>query len=109
MMTAAVVFFAFIVGLALGSFMNVVISRVPRGESLVRPRSHCLSCGRELEWYENVPVVSYVALRGKCRTCGAAIGLRYLAVELAFGLLAAAAAGRIMAQAALAGGGSGNG
>jgi leader peptidase (prepilin peptidase)/N-methyltransferase len=70
-------------GAAMGSFLNVVISRVPRGESIVHPPSRCPGCGRRLEWWENVPVAGYAFLRGKCRTCRAPIGLRHLMVELA--------------------------
>ncbi|WP_162601164.1 prepilin peptidase [Occallatibacter savannae] len=76
-----------LLGLAFGSFLNVCLSRWPEGESVVKPRSHCRSCRRTLTWWENVPVVSWVALRGKCRTCGAIISWRYPAVELAIGLL----------------------
>ena len=68
--------------LALGSFLNVVAARLPEGRSLVRPPSSCGSCGTQIAWRDNVPVVSYVLLRGRCRTCGARIGLRYVAVEL---------------------------
>jgi leader peptidase (prepilin peptidase) / N-methyltransferase len=76
--------------LAVGSFLNVVVARLPEKRSLVRPRSACLSCGQELAWYDNVPVVSYLVLRGRCRSCGAPIGVRYVAVELATALLVAA-------------------
>jgi leader peptidase (prepilin peptidase)/N-methyltransferase len=76
-------------GLALGSFLNVVVSRLPERRSLVRPRSACPRCAHELSWWENVPVVSYVALRGRCRACTAPIGVRYVAVELATALLVA--------------------
>jgi leader peptidase (prepilin peptidase)/N-methyltransferase len=76
--------------LAVGSFLNVVVARLPEKRSLVRPRSACMSCGRQLAWYDNLPVVSYVALRGRCRSCGERIGFRYLAVELVTGLLVAA-------------------
>ena len=61
--------FAGLLGLAFGSFLNVCLSRWPEGESIVRPRSHCRSCGRTLAWWENVPLVSWLALRGRCRTC----------------------------------------
>ena len=81
---------AFAPGLALGSFLNVVVARLPDGRSLVRPRSSCPSCGYELAWSDNVPVLSYLRLRGRCRRCGAAIGARYLAVELATASLVAA-------------------
>ncbi len=76
-----------ILGLIVGSFLNVVIHRVPRGESVVRPPSHCPGCGRAVAPWENVPVVSYVWLRGRCRGCGMRISLRYPAVELATGLV----------------------
>ncbi|HWA93440.1 MAG TPA: prepilin peptidase [Terracidiphilus sp.] len=74
-----------LLGLAFGSFLNVCLSRWPAGESVVKPRSHCRSCGRTLAWWENVPLVSWVALRGRCRTCKTWIGWRYAAVELAVG------------------------
>jgi leader peptidase (prepilin peptidase) / N-methyltransferase len=79
-----------LLGLAFGSFLNVCLSRWPEGESVVQPHSHCRSCGRTLAWWENLPVLSWLALRGKCRTCGAGIGWRYPAVELAVGLIWAA-------------------
>jgi len=74
-------------GLALGSFLNVVAARVPLRRSLVSPGSACMSCGHELSWWENVPLLSYVALRGRCRSCSAPISLRYPAVELISALL----------------------
>jgi leader peptidase (prepilin peptidase) / N-methyltransferase len=76
-------------GLALGSFLNVVAARVPLRRSLVRPRSACPGCGHEIAWYDNVPIASYLVLRGRCRACGERIGLRYPAVELASALLVA--------------------
>lgn len=81
---------AFAPGLAIGSFLNVVAARVPLKRSIVSPGSACMSCGHELAWYENVPVLSYLALRGRCRGCGARIGLVYPAVELLTALLVAA-------------------
>jgi len=77
--------FAALMGLAFGSFLNVCLTRWPAGESIVKPRSHCRNCGRTLAWWENVPLASWLALRGRCRTCGAWIGLRYQLVELAVG------------------------
>jgi leader peptidase (prepilin peptidase)/N-methyltransferase len=77
-------------GLALGSFLNVVAARIPRGRSLVRPASACMSCATPIAWYDNVPLLSYVALRGRCRACGERIPLRYPAVELVTALLVAA-------------------
>jgi leader peptidase (prepilin peptidase) / N-methyltransferase len=76
-----------LVGLAVGSFLNVVADRVPQGQSLLHPPSHCPGCQRQLVTLDLIPVVSYVALRGRCRTCGARIPLRILAVELATGLV----------------------
>ncbi len=76
-------------GLAIGSFLNVVAARVPLRRSLVRPASACMSCSKPIAWYDNVPVVSYLVLRGRCRSCGASIGLVYPAVELASALLVA--------------------
>ena len=84
--------FAGLLGLAFGSFLNVCLSRWPEGESIVNPRSHCRGCGRTLAWWENVPLVSWLALRGRCRTCGAPISWRYPLVELAVGALWAVAA-----------------
>ena len=74
---------AFWPALALGSFLNVVAARVPLRRSVVRPPSACMSCGHELAWYDNVPVASWLWLRGRCRSCGTAISARYPAVELA--------------------------
>jgi leader peptidase (prepilin peptidase)/N-methyltransferase len=79
--------FAGLLGLAFGSFLNVCLSRWPTGESIVHPRSHCRSCGRTLAWWENVPLASWLALRGRCQTCRAWIGWRYPLVELAVGAL----------------------
>jgi leader peptidase (prepilin peptidase)/N-methyltransferase len=75
--------FAGLLGLAFGSFLNVCLSRWPGGESIVSPRSHCMSCARTLAWRENVPLLSWLALRGRCRSCGAWISWRYPLVELA--------------------------
>ena len=77
-------------GLALGSFLNVVAARLPLGRSLVSPPSACMSCGHELAWRDNVPLVSYALLRGRCRACAARIPLRYPLVELIAALLFAA-------------------
>jgi leader peptidase (prepilin peptidase)/N-methyltransferase len=81
---------AFAPGLAIGSFLNVVAARVPLKRSIVSPGSACMRCGHQLAWYENVPVISYLALRGRCRGCGAPIGLVYPAVELLTAFLVAA-------------------
>lgn len=79
-------------GLLVGSFLNVCIYRVPRGESIVWPASRCTGCGGNLAWYDNVPVVSWLLLRGRCRACDAAISSMYPVVELTTALLFAAGA-----------------
>jgi leader peptidase (prepilin peptidase)/N-methyltransferase len=79
--------FAGLLGLAFGSFLNVCLTRWPEGESIALPRSHCRQCGRTLTWWENVPLLSWLALRGRCRTCRAWISWRYPLVELAVGVL----------------------
>jgi leader peptidase (prepilin peptidase)/N-methyltransferase len=73
--------FVFALGACIGSFLNVVVWRLPRGESLVRPRSRCPGCGAAIPAWANVPLLSYVALRGRCRACGAPISLRYPLIE----------------------------
>lgn len=77
-----VAIFIFVLGACVGSFLNVCIWRLPRDESIVRPRSHCPVCNHKLAWYENIPVLSYFPLGGKCRYCKSPISLRYLTVEL---------------------------
>src|ERR1700676_2526362 len=74
-----------VVGLFVGSFLNVVIYRTPRGLSVAAPRSFCPTCERQLGWWENVPVVSWTAFRGRCRTCHQPISIRYPLAELATG------------------------
>jgi leader peptidase (prepilin peptidase)/N-methyltransferase len=86
-MAAALV--AFFPGLALGSFLNVVAARVPLRRSLVRPASACMACETPIAARDNIPLLSYAWLRGRCRTCGSRIPLRYPAVELATALLVA--------------------
>lgn len=71
-----------ILGLCVGSFLNVLIYRVPKGMSLAKPSSHCTSCGYSLRWYDNIPVLSYLILGGKCRKCRSHISIRYTLVEI---------------------------
>jgi leader peptidase (prepilin peptidase)/N-methyltransferase len=84
----ALVALAAVMGLAVGSFLNVCIYRLPRGESLAYPPSRCPHCATRLAWFDNVPVISWLVLRGRCRRCGEPISLQYPIVEL----VAAAAA-----------------
>ena len=91
-MTAVLGVSAAVLGAVVGSFLNVVIYRLPRGESLVSPGSHCPGCGGAVRAYDNVPLVSWVALRGRCRACRTRISARYPAVEAATAVLFAAAA-----------------
>ncbi len=77
----------FILGLAIGSFLNVCAYRIPKGESIAYPPSHCPSCGNPIIPLDNVPVLSYILLKGRCRNCGEKISLKYPTVELLTGLL----------------------
>src|SRR6516164_7250640 len=77
---------ALLFGLIIGSFLNVTIHRWPRGRSVVRPRSHCVRCRKTIAWYDNIPLVSYALLGGRCRHCGRHISIRYPLVELLTGL-----------------------
>lgn len=88
-MQPVAVAYAFVIGAVVGSFLNVVIYRLPRGMSVVHPRSACPSCGRLIRWYENVPLISWMVLRARCRGCDARISLRYPLVEVAAAGLAA--------------------
>ena len=73
--------FAFILGAVVGSFLNVCIWRIPEGLSIVTPASHCPDCGHPIRFYDNIPLISYLILRGRCRACGGRISLRYPFVE----------------------------
>jgi len=79
--------FVGVFGAMLGSFLNVCVYRLPRGESVILPGSHCPGCGKPIAWYDNIPVVSYLALRGRCRRCGTHISVQYPLIELAVGLI----------------------
>lgn len=78
---------AFVFGLMIGSFLNVCIARLPAGESVVSPGSRCPSCRKDIRWFDNIPVLSYILLRGRCRRCHTPISLRYPFVELATAVL----------------------
>ena len=88
-MDVAVAAFFLARGLAVGSFLNVLAARLPLKRSIVHPASACMSCGTQIRWYDNVPLLSYALLCGRCRSCGSGIGLRYPAVELTTALLVA--------------------
>ena len=72
----------FVLGSLIGSFLNVCIHRLPRGESIVSPGSHCPKCGKPIRWYDNIPMLSYIFLKGRCRHCTSTISARYFTVEL---------------------------
>jgi leader peptidase (prepilin peptidase)/N-methyltransferase len=79
--------FFFVLGAIFGSFGNVIIYRLPREESVVKPRSYCYSCKTPIKWYDNIPILSWFILRGKCRHCGAKFSFRYPLVEIITGVL----------------------
>lgn len=81
------IFFCLSVGLIIGSFLNVVVIRLPRGQSLVKPRSRCVECKKPIRWWDNIPLVSYFILGGKCRQCGQEISIRYPVIEALTALL----------------------
>ena len=76
-----------LIGLCVGSFLNVVIYRIPNNMNLSKPASHCPKCDYQLHWYDNIPVLSYLMLGGKCRKCKQPISIRYMLVELSNMLL----------------------
>ena len=84
-------FFSFWLGACIASFLNVVIWRAPRGESIVSPPSHCPKCNSPIKWYQNIPILSWLALRGKCANCRAPISPRYILIETLGGVLFLAA------------------
>jgi leader peptidase (prepilin peptidase)/N-methyltransferase len=90
--TAVALVFAGLLGLAIGSFLNVVVYRLPRHESLSFPPSRCPACGKAIRWFDNIPVFSWLALRGRCRSCGERVSIQYPLVELATGLVFVAVA-----------------
>lgn len=90
------IFSAALLGAVVGSFLNVVILRLPRADaSIVFPASHCPQCRQSLRWFDNIPIISYLFLRGRCRACGKPISLQYPLVELAMAILAAVLAIRL--------------
>lgn len=97
-MTAFIAVICGVLGLAIGSFLNVVIHRVPKKESVIRPRSRCPSCSTQLAERDNIPVISWLILGGKCRSCGEPISIRYPLVELLTAALFAAAGIRFAAH-----------
>ncbi len=87
-MESIIYFFSFLFGAVVGSFLNVVILRLPdKKQSIAFPGSHCPQCGTDLHWYENIPILSYLVLRGKCRSCKTKISLQYPFVELCMAML----------------------
>jgi leader peptidase (prepilin peptidase)/N-methyltransferase len=91
--------FAGVLGAIFGSFLNVVVHRLPRHESVVSPPSQCPACGTQIRPYDNIPILSWLALRGHCRGCGAAISIRYPLVEA---LTAALCAGAVLTHSSAA-------
>ena len=79
--------YAFLIGTVFGSFLNVCVYRWPAEQSVLKPRSRCPKCGQPIRWYDNIPILSWVLLRGRCRYCGAPISIQYPIVELVTGLL----------------------
>src|SRR5574344_251778 len=90
--------FSFWLGACVASFLNVVIWRVPRGESIVSPPSHCPKCNAEIKWYQNIPILAWICLRGKCANCKAPISPRYILIETLGGLLLLAAFAHLFVQ-----------
>lgn len=88
-MLADIIFYAilFLFGIVIGSFLNVCIYRIPKHEDIVKTRSHCMSCGHTLKWYDMFPLFSYLFLRGRCRYCGAKLSVQYPLIEALNGIL----------------------
>ncbi|MFQ5585573.1 MAG: prepilin peptidase, partial [Thermodesulfobacteriota bacterium] len=82
--------FVFVFGATIGSFLNVCIYRLPLKKSIVSPPSACPQCGKRLPFYENIPILSYILLRGRCRGCNASFSVRYLIIEALTALMAVA-------------------
>lgn len=86
-MGISILFFVFIVGISFGSFANVIILRLPRKQSILRPASYCYYCNKKIRWFDNIPIVSFIVLGGKCRWCNKRISFRYPCIELLTGLM----------------------
>ena len=84
---ALILFFLTLAGLCVGSFCNVLVFRLPKGEEFVKTPSHCMSCGRRLRWYENIPLLSFLLQKGRCRSCGVKLSAQYPAVEALTGAM----------------------
>lgn len=78
---------SFLMGAAIGSFLGVVIDRLPRMESIIFTPSHCVNCKAPIKWYQNIPVISYALLKGKCSNCESKIPIKYFLIEILFGML----------------------
>lgn len=87
MIEHALLIMVLFVGIAVGSFLNVCIYRIPKKENITTTRSHCMACGNVIKWYDLVPVISFLLLRGKCRNCGAKLSIQYPVIEILNGLL----------------------
>ena len=81
------ILFVLLIGLVIGSFLNVCIYRIPKEQSIAYPSSHCMTCGYELKWRDLIPVISYIFIKGKCRNCKEKISIRYPAVEIINGII----------------------
>src|SRR5579863_2768743 len=82
MLVAYWLFIVFVIGAIVGSFLNVVIARLPFEKSIIWPSSRCGKCQKPIRWYDNIPLISYLWLRGRCRACGQGFSVRYFIVEL---------------------------
>ena len=81
------IFFIFLIGISIGSFINVVIIRLPKNLSVIRPRSFCSECNQPIKWYDNIPIISWLLLKGNCRNCNKSFSINYLLIEILFGLI----------------------
>ncbi|URZ15155.1 prepilin peptidase [Clostridium felsineum] len=77
----------FVIGIIIGSFLNVCTIRIPKGESIIYPPSHCTKCGKKLKWYDMMPILSYIIIKGRCRYCNEKIGFRYFGFEILCGTI----------------------